>query len=51
MEFLPMMGRNDKTFDRAIAEFSERYARQNAQDYEAFREEIGAGRLDASEYE
>ena len=42
---------DDKTFDRAVAEFSERYARQNAKDYEAFREEIRAGRLDASEYE
>ena len=42
---------DDKMFDRAVAEFSERYARQNAQDYEAFREEIRAGRLDVSEYE
>jgi uncharacterized protein (DUF2252 family) len=40
-----------KTFDRAVAEFSERYAKQNAQDYEAFMEEILTGRLEAREFE
>jgi uncharacterized protein (DUF2252 family) len=40
-----------KTFDRAVAEFSGRYAKQNAQDYEAFMEEIRTGRLEAREFE
>jgi len=41
---------NDKSFDRAVAEFSERYARQNEEDHQAFVEEIRAGRLEAREY-
>jgi uncharacterized protein (DUF2252 family) len=41
---------DDEKFDRAVAEFSERYAKQNERDYEAFREEISAGRLEAKEY-
>ena len=40
-----------KTFDRAVGKFSERYARQNAHDYEAFEEEIRSGRLEAREYD
>jgi uncharacterized protein (DUF2252 family) len=39
-----------KTFDDAITAFSERYAQQNEEDFEAFRAEIDAGRLDAEEY-
>jgi uncharacterized protein (DUF2252 family) len=42
---------NDRTFDRAIAEFSARYAKQTEQDHEAFTEEIRSGRLEAKEYE
>jgi hypothetical protein len=42
---------NDKSFDRAVAEFSERYAGQNEEDHQAFVEEIRAGRLEAREYE
>jgi len=33
-----------------VAEFSERYARQNEEDHQAFVEEIRAGRLEAREY-
>ena len=40
--------RKDK-FDRAIVDFSERYADQNEQDYLAFTEAIRAGRLEALE--
>ena len=36
-----------KIFDRAITDFSERYADQNQQDYEAFVEAIRSGRLEA----
>ena len=42
---------NDKSFDRAVAEFSARYARQNEEDHGAFAEQIRAGRLEAREYE
>jgi sugar/nucleoside kinase (ribokinase family) len=42
------LGKNDK-FDRAIVDFSERYADQNEQDYEAFTEAIRSGRLEALE--
>ena len=35
----------DDRFDKAIAEFSECYARQNDRDYEAFLNEIRSGRL------
>jgi hypothetical protein len=41
------LGSND-TFDRALTEFSERYADQNERDYEAFLEEIRNGRLEAA---
>ena len=36
-------------FDRAVVEFSERYAAQNELDYQAFVDEISAGRLAAEE--
>jgi hypothetical protein len=34
-------------FDRALAEFAERYADQNERDYQALQEAVDAGRLDA----
>lgn len=40
-----------KRFDQAIAEFAQRYADQNEQDYQAFRTEIDEGRLKAAELE
>ena len=40
-----------KTFDRAVAQFSDRYAMQNEQDFDAFMEEIRSGRLEVAEYE
>ena len=40
------LGRSD-TFDRAITEFSARYADRNQQDYEAFCEAIDSGALEA----
>ncbi len=40
---------NKDGFDRAIVDFSERYADQNEQDYEAFTEAIRSGRLEALE--
>jgi uncharacterized protein (DUF2252 family) len=42
------LGRND-TFDRAITDFSKRYADQNQQDYEEFVNAVGSGRLEARE--
>ena len=42
------LGSKDK-FDRAIVDFSERYADQNEQDYQAFTEAIRTGRLEALE--
>jgi len=42
---------SDNSFDRAVAEFSAHYARQNKEDYEAFAEQIHTGRLEAREYE
>jgi len=42
------LGSKDK-FDRAMVDFSERYADQNEQDYLAFTEAIRAGRLEALE--
>ena len=42
------LGKGDG-FDRAIADFSERYADQNERDYEAFTEAIRSGRLSAIE--
>ena len=40
------LGNND-TFDQAITDFSERYADQNEQDFEAFVTAFQAGRLEA----
>ena len=42
------LGKKDR-FDRSITDFSERYADQNEQDYEAFVEAIRSGRLEAIE--
>jgi len=42
------LGKSDK-FDRAITDFSERYADQNERDYQAFTEAIRSGRLAAVE--
>ena len=41
----------DDEFDRAVAEFAERYATQNQADHEAFTAEIAEGRLEAAEIE
>jgi uncharacterized protein (DUF2252 family) len=38
-----------EAFDRAITDFSERYAEQNEQDYEAFVKAVRSGRLEALE--
>ncbi|MGZ4303066.1 MAG: DUF2252 family protein, partial [Gaiellaceae bacterium] len=35
------------TFDRALAEFAERYADQNARDYGALKDAVDSGRLTA----
>ena len=40
---------NTDAFDKAIVDFSERYADQNERDYEAFSEAIRTGRLEAIE--
>jgi uncharacterized protein (DUF2252 family) len=40
------LGKGD-AFDRAIADFSHRYADQNERDYAAFAEAVGSGRLTA----
>ncbi len=40
------LGTKDR-FDQSIADFSERYADQNEQDYEAFCAAIRSGRLEA----
>ncbi len=42
------LGKKDR-FDQSVADFSDRYADQNQQDYEAFAEAIHSGRLDAVE--
>ena len=42
------LGKGDG-FDRSITDFSERYADQNEQDYQAFTEAIRSGRLEAIE--
>jgi hypothetical protein len=42
------LGENDD-FDRAITDFSERYADQNEEDYEEFVKAIKSGRLLATE--
>jgi uncharacterized protein (DUF2252 family) len=41
------LGSSD-TFDQALTEFAEHYADQNERDYEAFKEEIRSGRLEAA---
>ena len=40
------LGSSD-VFDKALTSFAERYAKQNLQDYEVFKGEIEAGRLEA----
>ncbi|KGJ71961.1 hypothetical protein GY21_18610 [Cryobacterium roopkundense] len=42
------LGKTD-AFDLGIMDFSERYADQNAEDYEAFAEAVKSGRLEATE--
>jgi hypothetical protein len=42
------LGAGDE-FDRAITDFSERYADQNEQDFEEFVKAVRSGRLDAVE--
>jgi uncharacterized protein (DUF2252 family) len=42
------LGKGDQ-FDRSISDFSERYADQNEQDYQAFAEAVRSGRLEALE--
>jgi len=42
------LGRDD-TFDRSVADFCERYADRNEQDYEEFVKAVQAGRLEAVE--
>ena len=42
------LGKKDR-FDQSITDFSERYADQNEQDYQAFTEAIRSGRLEALE--
>jgi uncharacterized protein (DUF2252 family) len=42
------LGKSD-AFDRSITDFSERYADQNEQDYQAFANAIRTGRLEATE--
>ena len=42
------LGKSD-AFDRSISDFSERYADQNEQDYEAFVKAVRSGRLEAVE--
>jgi hypothetical protein len=40
------LGTSDK-FDRAVADFAKRYAKQNESDFAAFEEAIKSGRLEA----
>ena len=42
------LGKSD-TFDRSITDFSERYADQNDQDFQAFADAVKSGRLEAVE--
>jgi len=42
------LGRDD-AFDKSITDFSERYADQNEEDYEAFVQAVKSGRLEAAE--
>jgi hypothetical protein len=39
----------DEAFDRSITDFSERYARQNEQDFQAFVKAVRSGRIEALE--
>ncbi len=39
----------DDAFDRSVTDFSERYADQNEQDYQAFAEAVRSGRIEAIE--
>ena len=39
---------SDKRFEKAVAEFSASYADQNEHDYQAFREAIDSGRIEAT---
>ena len=41
--------RQERRFDQAITDFSERYADQNERDYEEFTKAIRSGRLAATE--
>jgi uncharacterized protein (DUF2252 family) len=38
---------DDRAFDKAFADFAERYADQNELDYQAFRDSIASGRIEA----
>jgi hypothetical protein len=40
---------DDDAFDRSITQFSERYADQNEQDFQAFVKAVRSGRIDALE--
>ena len=42
------LGKRD-AFDRSITDFSERYADQNEQDFQAFTDAVKSGRLEATE--
>ena len=48
MALAAYLGTGDR-FDRAMADFADRYADQNELDYEAFVNAIRSGRLDAVE--
>ena len=48
MAIAAYLGKKDR-FDRAIVDFSERYADQNERDYEAFCAAVHSGRLEALE--
>ena len=43
------LSRQERRFDESITDFSERYADQNEQDYQAFAEAVRSGRLEAIE--
>ncbi len=40
------LGSND-TFDRALADFAEAYADQNERDYDALKQAVGTGQINA----
>jgi uncharacterized protein (DUF2252 family) len=48
VELAAYLGKGDR-FDRAMAEFAERYADRNDQDYEAFVAAVRSGKLEATE--